>query len=395
MTRPKAATCKVCGRQAHGKGILHLPSRRFEARFLGPDGKRHSRTFQTAKDAQAWLNRQFADISTDHWLVHDTLVVATFGDYAEAWLTNRKVKGRPLAARTREGYRDLLDRFILPEFARRPIHTISRDEVEKWYDKTAKDTPTYRARAYSLLRSILASAVEDGYFTVNPARIRGVGNVDRAHEVNPATPEELTTLTEAMPPRYRLMVQLAAWCALRFGELTELRRGDVDTAQGVVRIHRAVVCVNGEFIVKEPKSKAGIRKVAIPQALMPMVREHLLAHTAPGPDGLLFGARNDPTQHLRQSALARVYYPARSAAGREDLRFHDLRHTGAVYAAQTGATLAELMSRLGHSTSQAAMRYQHAALGRDAEIAAKLSVMIMAAAAAAAAAGPTTSPRGG
>ena len=45
-----------------------------------------------------------------------------------------------------------------------------------------------------------------------------------------------------------------------------------------------------------------------------------------------------------------MYYPARAKAGRPDLRFHDLRHTGAVLAAATGATLAELMARLGHST---------------------------------------------
>ena len=60
-------------------------------------------------------------------------------------------------------------------------------------------------------------------------------------------------------------------------------------------------------------------------------------------------------------------YLAREAAGRPDSRFHDLRHTGAVLAAQTGATLAELMGRLGHSTPQAALRYQHAAQGRDAD----------------------------
>ena len=100
-------------------------------------------------------------------------------------------------------------------------------------------------------------------------------------------------------------------------------------------------------MVKEPKSEAGIRDVNIPPHLLPMVREHLLDHTAPGPDGLLFPSKNDPTQHLRQSRLTRVYYPARKAAGRPDLRFHDLRHTGAVLAAQTGATLAELMGRLG------------------------------------------------
>lgn len=75
---------------------------------------------------------------------------------------------------------------------------------------------------------------------------------------------------------------------------------------------------------------------------------------------------------MRTATLAKVWYPARAAAGRPDLRFHDLRHTGAVLAAATGATLAELMARLGHSTPGAAMRYQHAAKGRDAEIAALL-----------------------
>ena len=85
--------------------------------------------------------------------------------------------------------------------------------------------------------------------------------------------------------------------------------------------------------------------MAVPQALMPMVREHLLAHTAPGFDGLLFPSRNDPTQHMAQSALTRVYYPARKVADRPDLLFHDLRHTGAVYAAQTGATLVVADSR--------------------------------------------------
>ena len=68
-----------------------------------------------------------------------------------------------------------------------------------------------------------------------------------------------------------------------------------------------------------------------------------------------------------------MFYPARSAAGRPGLRFHDLRHTGAVLAAATGATLAELMARLGHSTVSAAMRYQHAAEDRDKAIAAALS----------------------
>lgn len=50
-------------------------------------------------------------------------------------------------------------------------------------------------------------------------------------------------------------------------------------------------------------------------------------------------------------------------------RFHDLRHTGATLAAVTGAPLRALMSRMGHSTPIAALRYQHLVVGQDAEIA--------------------------
>ena len=78
---------------------------------------------------------------------------------------------------------------------------------------------------------------------------------------------------------------------------------------------------------------------------------------------------------MSPSSLYRVFYRARESAGRPDLRWHDLRHTGAVLAAQTGATLAELMGRLGHSTPAAALRYQHVAADRDYEIACKLSML--------------------
>jgi integrase len=86
---------------------------------------------------------------------------------------------------------------------------------------------------------------------------------------------------------------------------------------------------------------------------------------------LLFPAHHGG--HLAPSTLYRHFYKARDAAGRPDLRFHDLRHSGAVLAALSGATLAELMARLGHSTPAAAMRYQHAAQGRDQLIAEALS----------------------
>lgn len=59
---------------------------------------------------------------------------------------------------------------------------------------------------------------------------------------------------------------------------------------------------------------------------------------------------------MKHGALYQVYRRARAAAGRPDLRSHDLRHTGATLAAQTGATLAELTNRLGHTTVAATLR---------------------------------------
>ena len=105
------------------------------------------------------------------------------------------------------------------------------DHVTKWYDDLAPGKETVRAQAYSLLRTILGSAASERpkpLMPYNPAHIRGAGNVKRAHHVRPATREELATIVEELPDRYQLMALLAAWCAMRFGELAKLRRGDID-----------------------------------------------------------------------------------------------------------------------------------------------------------------------
>jgi Phage integrase family len=71
--------------------------------------------------------------------------------------------------------------------------------------------------------------------------------------------------------------------------------------------------------------------------------------------------------------------PATRAAGVEGLRFHDLRHTAATLAVAAGASTRELMVRMGHSSSAAALRYQHVMAGRDAAIAAALDELVRAA----------------
>lgn len=260
---------------------------------------------------------------------------------------------------------------ILPALGRHRLDKITPAMVRTWHAGLDPQAPTRRAHAYSLLRSIYTTAVADDLAATSPCRIRGAGASRKQHRTRVASLAELEVITAAMPDRLRAMVTLAAWCGLRFGELAELRRDDLDLDAGHVRVERAVTSRDGQVFVGTPKSDAGTRRVSIPPHLVPALADHLHWHVPPAGDSLLFPARHGG--HLAATSLWGLWAQARAAAGREDLRFHDLRHTGATLAAATGATLADLMARLGHSTTQAAMRYQHAVADRDAAIAEALS----------------------
>jgi integrase len=66
----------------------------------------------------------------------------------------------------------------------------------------------------------------------------------------------------------------------------------------------------------------------------------------------------------------------REGAGLDGLRLHDLRHTGNTMAAGQGASLRELMERMGHSSARAALIYQHATQERDEAIAAGMGKLL-------------------
>lgn len=377
---PKAADAPAPARPAGGNNsgrrrgfgnLRRLPSRRYQASYLGPDAKRHlaPTTFQTKGDAEGWLSIQRAAMTENRWrpAPRSPTTRPTFDVYAHQWLV-----GRELKPRTRAEYARLIDALI-PVFGNTRLDAITPEAVRSWHAAWGSGRPTARAHAYSLLRTILNTAVEEEALSTNPCRIRGAGRAPVRHGMRPATIDELTQIAQAMPERYRLMVHLAAWCALRFGELTELRRKDVDERDCLIRVRRAVTWPGGQPEVGTPKSAAGIRDVSIPPHLIPMIRDHLASHAQRGPDGLVFP--NTDGHHMHHGSLYKVYKPARSAAGRPDLRWHDLRHTGATLAAHAGATTRELMDRLGHSTSAMAMRYQHVADDRPAEIARRLSAL--------------------
>ena len=78
---------------------------------------------------------------------------------------------------------------------------------------------------------------------------------------------------------------------------------------------------------------------------------------------------------LNDSVLRTAHDKGKAAIEMPGLKTHGLRHTSATMAAQLGATLAELQARIGHSTPNMAMRYQHVAAERDAELAQRMSAL--------------------
>lgn len=365
-------------------------SGRWSAAYVGPDVQLHRApvTFDTKDSAVAWLAGERKLIDLDAWTpLADRQAVKrvtgqTVAQYAADWLANRRnAHGQPLKARTRADYQRYLDRHILPALGALPMRKLTEPRVRAWYDDLDADTPTQRAHAYQLLRAICTTATASKLLPSNPCKITGAGRVARAKKIQPASVVELQTIAENMPERLRLAVLLGGWCALRYGEIAELRRRDIDLKRGTVTVARGVTWPSvrdaetgklvSEAVVSTPKTHAGVREVHLPPHIIPDVKAHLENHTDAGRDAMLFGSTTG--RHIHPRAFGWKYHQARVEAGRPDLRFHDLRHTGAVLAAQTGATLAELMGRLGHSTPAAAMRYQHAAADRDKAIAAALS----------------------
>jgi integrase len=361
-------------RRSFGK-VHQERSGKFQASYIGPDGVRHNAptTFETRGDASAFLSLMQSKIIQGKWKPAPENVgreALSFAAYANPWLADRDLKPR-----TRALYRGLLDRRILPALGSKPVASLTPADIRGWHAGQPADQPTARAHAYALLRTILSSAVLDGLLPANPCHIRGASGTTRRHRIEPASMPQLEVILDNMPEQYRLMILLASWCALRFGELTELRRGDLDLSHTRVKVTRGVTWIDGKPTIGAPKSIAGIRDVGIPPHLVPVVRQHLQDHVGWGKDALLFSTANGE-QLGRGGAFQKHWERARKAAGRDDLRFHDLRHTGAVMAAQSGATIAELMGRLGHTTPAMAIRYQHVAEGRDDEIARRMSEMI-------------------
>ena len=249
---------------------------------------------------------------------------------------------------------------------------------KQWLEQGPQAKPKFGdvtvAMAYRLLHAMMATAADDKVISRNPRRIKGTGEEHSPERPVVALPD-LIRLLDSIPARYRAMLLMATFASLRFGELAALRRSDLDVDHCVVRVVRSTAQMNdGKLIVQAPKSRAGRRTVAYPREIADELRWHLERFAEPGDDGLLFVGPLGGG--LRRSNFRNIWLVAVADAGLSGLHLHDLRHVGGTLAAATGASLKELMARLGHSSTRAALIYQHATRDRDQAIAVALGELV-------------------
>jgi integrase len=296
----------------------------------------------------------------------------SFAEWAARWqqtTTNLRPNTRAL-----HGY--LLRRFLLPAFADTPLADLDLMAVRSGLAdlEGAAVSPNTVAKAYRLLARILDTAVEAGLIVRNPCAVKGAAT-ERAPEMRVATVAQVAALAQAIHPRFRVLALVAAYAGLRWGELVGLRVKRVDLLHQRITVAEQATEIDGHFTWGSPKTEAGRRTVTLPAVAAATLAEHLATNSQHGPEGLVFTSTEGGL--LRRSNFnRRVWQLATRAAGLEGLRFHDLRHTSATLSIAAGASTRELMARMGHSSSAAALRYQHVMAGRDAAIAAALDELI-------------------
>lgn len=351
------------GRKTRSFGsIRKLPSGRWQVRYRGPDGLLRSapHTFARKADASKWLALTQAELLSGGWIDPEAGRVP-FPAFAAAWIDERP----GLRPKTIQLYRYLLRAHLQEAFGSATVAGITEADVRRWRANmlSAGVTPVTAAKAYRLLKSIMTTAVDDGLIRRNPCRIKGA-SVEKSPERPILTISQVYALADAIGPRYRALILLACFCGLRWGELAGLQRADIDCDRRTVRIARQLCEVAGrQPFLAPPKSDAGKRTVSIPSLIAADISSHLDAFTQPGADALVFTSPHGmPLRHA--NFRRRDWRRALTATGLS-IHLHDLRHTGNQLVAEAGANPRELMERMGHSTSRAALIYLHSTSARQ------------------------------
>lgn len=345
--------------------MAHVEKRgpgRWRARYRGPDGRERSQTFDRKLDAERWLVSQQSARQNGGW-IDPVLGRLTFDKWADQWARS---SARGLRPTTRELYAGVLRNYLRPRFGKWPLAGIGVADVKEMLSEEleAGMLSVSAVRRHVLVLSVvLAAAVEDGRISRNPCA--GVKlPPENAREMRFLEPAEVVQLADAITVHYRPLVLTAAYVGLRWGELAGLRVDRIDVLRGRLRVDQQLVEVNGKLELGPPKTKAGVRTVTMPGALVDELIPHLDSRAVRA-SGLAFPTPSG--QPMRRSNFRTVWARGLSSLGwvierdpdsdeiitqhrLAGLVFHELRHTAAALAIAQSAHPLAIKERLGHSS---------------------------------------------
>lgn len=195
--------------------IRKLPSGRWQAGYLAPDGlrRRAPNTFLSKTDADRWLITVQAELISGRWR-DPAEGRQLFDAYATTWIDERP----GLRPRTVDLYRWVHAKYLRPKLGALPLAAITPGRVRSWRTEllTAGVSPSMCAKAYRLLRAVLNTAVDDEILERNPCRIRGASD-ERPAERPVLLLEQVVALTELMPRRFQTLILVTTFASLRWG----------------------------------------------------------------------------------------------------------------------------------------------------------------------------------
>jgi integrase len=349
-------------------------------RYTGPNGVRYAHgTYRTKKDARRALAIVEASISNGTWRRKREIADggldgrSTLRQWSEEWIALRGRNGKPLATRTVDEYRRLIDS-SLSLFADKPISSITSAQVEKWWAPYRVAAPRAANSSYKYMKALMDRAVKLGVLVENPCQIDGACSYRPLDDDDIPTDEQVSRLLEQAQQPWATFFLLVVSCGLRRGEVAELRRRDIsftgegDDRRAEVRVTRnATWIANSEVRVGETKWSS-TRSLVLGQEASINLEAYLVAefHKSDS-EALLFSLDPFGKFHLLESTIRNEVKKSFAQFGIKK-GLHTLRRYSLTKWGQGGASLVEIMRRGGHKNVKAAMLYQRST-GRDSELA--------------------------
>jgi integrase len=273
----------------------------------------------------------------------------TFGEVAELWYESKAVK---LKGKTLEGYRSLLDTRVLPKWKSTAVGDIDWQSIQKWIGELARTKPTRRKtdglsasrinQAYHVFRQVLGYAVRSKMLSGNPATDIDLPRKPET-EKRYLTHQQVADLA-AESGGYDVLVLVLAYCGLRWGEATALKRRDIDLDRARIKVNASVEHVGQEYRLGPTKTHER-REVPIPPPVLTLLRDRVESWA---PERLVFPGDDG---YLKNHEFRKVFDPAATRAGVAGLSPHELRHTCASLAIRSRASIKTVQRLLGHKTA--------------------------------------------